>query len=85
MKTERLTISVTPSFKAYLRKEAKREKISVAELVRSRCERSANEDATVLGALTKELNQTVSDARQALRNGLREAAAVLTDLRKKPR
>ena len=38
MKTERVTLLTSPEFKSFLTKEARSEGISVAELVRSRCE-----------------------------------------------
>lgn len=84
MKTERVTLLTSPEFKAFLSTEAKREKVSVAELVRSRCERRPSEDEAVLVALTLELRTAVSQAKKSLREGLAEADAVLAELRTKP-
>jgi len=81
MKTERVTLLTSPEFKAFLSAEAKREKTSVAELVRSRCERRPSEDEAVLVALTAELRSAASQARKSLRDGL--ADAVLAELRAK--
>jgi hypothetical protein len=81
MKTERVTLLTSPEFKAFLATEAKREKVSVAELVRSRCERRATDDETMLIALTSELRSAVTRARKSLRDGLAEADAVLAELR----
>lgn len=84
MKTERVTLLATPQFKAFLSAEAKREGVSVAELVRARCERRPTEDESTLIALTVELRHAVDDARRALREGLEEARAVLGTLNGRP-
>lgn len=81
MKTERVTLLTTPEFKAFLGAEAKREKVSVAELVRSRCERRPSEDDAVLLDLAAELRAAVSRAEESLREGLAEADAVVAELR----
>jgi predicted phage gp36 major capsid-like protein len=83
MKTERVTLLTSPNFKAFLSAEALREGVSVAELVRTRCERRPSEEETVLAALTGELNKAVGEAKRALKGGLDEAQAVLTELRAK--
>ena len=69
MKTERVTLLTSPEFKTFLATEAKREKVSVAELVRSRCERRPTEDEVVLVALTAELHSAVVRAKKSLREG----------------
>ena len=51
MKTERVTLLTRPDFKAYLGAEAAREGLSVAALVRSRCERKPDADEAMLAAL----------------------------------
>jgi hypothetical protein len=84
MKTERVTLLTSPEFKAFLSTEAKRENVSVAELVRSRCERRPTEDEAALMALTLELRTAVGQAKESLREGLAEADAVLAELRTKP-
>ena len=81
MKTERVTLLTSPEFKAFLSREAKRENVSVAELVRSRCEHRRSEDDAVLVALTAELRTAVGQAKKSLREGLAEADAVLAGLR----
>jgi hypothetical protein len=83
MKTERVTLLTSPEFKSFLAAEARREKVSVAELVRSRCEGRPSEDEAVLMALTAELRAAVSQAKHSLREGLAEADAVLAGLRAK--
>jgi hypothetical protein len=85
MKTERLTLLCSPDFKAFLAREAERAGVSVAELVRARCEQRPSEEEAVLRALTVDLSAALRDARKSLRDGLAEADAVLADLRaKKP-
>ena len=80
MKTERVTLLTTPEFKAFLAEEARREKVSVAELVRSRCERRPSDDEAVLAALSEQLQAAVAQARRALHEGLAEAQQVLAAL-----
>lgn len=81
MKTERVTLLTSPDFKAFLNAEARREGVSVAELVRTRCERRPTEDETLLAALTSELGKAVAEAKRSLDRGLRDAQAVLDDIR----
>ena len=83
MKTERVTLLTSPEFKEFLGAEALREGVSVAELVRSRCERKPSEEEVVLASLTSELNKAFREARKALKGGLHEAQAVLAELRAK--
>ena len=81
MKTSRLTLLTTPEFKAFLGVEAARGGVSVAELVRTRCEQRPTADEEALAALTQELRAAVQDAQASLSAGLAEAAFVLTELR----
>ena len=81
MKTERVTLLTTPDFKAFLNSEAASEGVSVAELVRRRCECRPSEEENVLAELTNELRGAVKQAKASLQSGLDEAAAVLTELR----
>jgi hypothetical protein len=83
MKTERVTLLTSPEFKSFLSAEAQREGVSVAELVRTRCEGRLSEDEAVLAALTRELNKAVGDAKKVLKAGLDEAQLVLAELRSK--
>ena len=41
MKSERITFLGSPAFKVFVNAEAKRERTSVAELIRARCRRCA--------------------------------------------
>ena len=81
MKTARLTLLTTPEFKAFLGAEAARDGISVAELVRSRCEQRPGADEALLASLAAELREAVREAQASLRDGLAEADAVLAELR----
>ncbi len=81
MKTERVTLLTSPDFKAFLIAEARREGVSVAELVRTRCERRPTAEEAELAALTRELNLAVGEAKRVLEDGLDEARAVLGELR----
>lgn len=80
MKTERVTLLTTAEFKTFLAAEARREGVSVAELVRNRCEQRPSDDETALAALAAELRRSVTAARKSLREGLEEAHAVLSEL-----
>lgn len=81
MKTERVTLLTTPQFKAFLGVEAAREGVSVAELVRSRCEQRPDAEEALLVSLAADLRKAVREARASLKGGLAEADAVLTELR----
>ena len=81
MKTERVTLLTSPDFKAYLGAEAAREGVSVAALVRNRCERKPDADEAMLTALAAELHRAVGEAQASLKAGWAEADAVLSELR----
>ncbi len=82
VKTERITILGTPDFKAYLHQEAKKEGISVSQLVRQRCEkRSVNDEEKMLKLLTAELQEAAKRATEALNKGIADAEKALHQLR----
>jgi hypothetical protein len=81
MKTERVTLLTTKEFKSFLRAEAQREGVSVAELVRVRCEHKPHPDEVVLGKLTAELREALRTAESSLKDGLSEAQSTLAELR----
>jgi hypothetical protein len=81
LKSERVTLLTSAEFKTFLAAEARRANVSVAELVRSRCEQRPGDDEAALIALSAELRAAVAQARKSLRKGLAEADAVLTELR----
>ena len=80
MKTERVTLLTSPQFKAFLTSEAKREGVSVGELVRTRCEQKPSADDAMLAALVGELRERVREAKKSLKSGLDEAQAMLAEL-----
>ena len=81
VQTERITILGTPDFKAFLNREAKKENISLSELVRRRCQKKPDEDETLLAALVDEVKQATSKAKSSLEKGLTDVENVLTELR----
>ena len=80
MKSQRVTFLAAPEFKAFLVEEAKREGVSVGELVRRRCEQRPSNDEAALAALTIELRKAVGEAKKALKHGVDEAHGVLREL-----
>ena len=83
MKTERVTLLASKEFKQFLGDEARREGISVAELIRVRCEPKHGNDEAVLAQLTAELRKALSEAKSSLGDGLKEAESALAQLRSK--
>ncbi len=81
MKTERVTLLTTKEFKSFLRAEAQREGVSVAELVRVRCEHKPHPDEVELVRLTAELREALRTAKSSLKKGLSEAQSTLAELR----
>ena len=83
-KTERITFLSTPDFKAFLSAEAAKEGISVAELIRHRCEnKPANsEDEEMLVAMAKEVRKATARAKESLEKGLADAEKVLKEIRR---
>lgn len=80
MKTERVTILTSPEFKAFLTSEAEREQVSVAELVRSRCEQRPSEEEAVLAEMTRELNRAVAEAKKSIKASLADTRSLLLEL-----
>jgi hypothetical protein len=81
MKTARLQVLTTPSFRDQLRKEAKKAGISVAELVRTRCEGASAEEEQLVAELAAQLRKEVRKAQSSLRSSLAEANAMLEELK----
>lgn len=81
MKTERVTLLTTKEFKLFLGNEARRQGVSVAELIRSRCEQSPSADEVVLVELTLKLREALAEAESSLKEGIEEAQSVLVELR----
>ena len=83
MKTERVTFLATKEFKLFLGEAARREGVSVAELVRVRCEQNPSADEVSLAELTGELREALTEAKSSLRAGIAEARSVLAELKSK--
>lgn len=83
VKTERITILGTPDFKDFLKREAKREGVSLSQLVRKRCENkpTTNEDEELLAVLVKEVGAATAKAKVSLEKGLADAEQVLVEIR----
>ena len=81
VKTERLTLLTTPEFKALLAAEAASAGVSVAELVRRRCQPEAGEDEALLAASARELRRALGEARASIGSGIKEADAAISELR----
>ncbi|MEH0019649.1 MAG: hypothetical protein V6Z89_08350 [Desulfobacter sp.] len=79
--TARITILSTPDFKAWLSREAKKEGVSLSELVRRRCRLTPGDDEVVLAALVGEVREATQKAKASLEKGLEDAESVLTELR----
>jgi hypothetical protein len=81
-KTARITILSTPDFKSFLAKEAKKEGVSVAKLIRQRCEKKPtnNEDEELLQVLVKEVRTAAVRAKLSLEKGLADAEKVLKEI-----
>lgn len=82
LKSQRITILVSPEFKDFLNREAKKAAVSMSQLVRQRCEnRSSIQDDELLAALAKVLSETTARANISLEKGLADADKVLSELR----
>ena len=83
VKTARITILGTPDFKAFLTREAKKEGVSLSQLVRQRCEKKPvnSEDEELLATLVKEVGEATAKAKASLEKGLADAENVLAEIR----
>ncbi|HHD63303.1 MAG TPA: hypothetical protein ENK96_02830 [Desulfobulbaceae bacterium] len=84
VKTERITILGTPDFKNFLTREAKKEGVSLSQLVRQRCEKKPanNDDEELLAALVEEVHAATVKASLSLKKGLDDAEKVLAKIKK---
>jgi len=83
VKTERITILGTPDFKRFLKREAKKEGVSLSQLVRQRCERRSKDsrEEELLAALLKEVRASTARAQKSLEQGLLDAEQALAEIR----
>ena len=64
MKAARLQVLTTPVFRDWLRREARNAGVSVAELVRTRCERKPTGEEQAVAKLASHLHEEVRKARR---------------------
>ena len=83
MKTERVTLLATKEFKRFLQTQAKKEGVSVSELVRNRCEDGVSENEQLLVELTAQVAQALLEGRNALKKANEKAESVIKELRAK--
>jgi len=80
-KTERITILGSRDFKSFLTREAKKEGVSVSQLVRDRClGKSHDPDEEILRELVVEVMEATRRAKKALNKGLNDARKTLREL-----
>lgn len=78
MKTERMTVLVTPAQKQAIAAKAKKLNVSAGEVVRRAVESYRhNDEELVLNALADELDRAVKEARHALKDALGETRRTL--------
>jgi hypothetical protein len=79
MKTERMTILVTPEQKAAIMQRAKTLHLSAGEVVRRAVEnyRPISEEEVVLNALAADLHKAAREARDSMKDALSEVQAAL--------
>ena len=83
MKTERMTILLTPQQKEAIRAKAKRFNLSAGEVVRRAVEGyQAHSDETLLTTLAEELERSAKEARAALKSALAETRETLDHIEK---
>jgi len=81
MKSAHLQVLTTPAFRDWLQKEAEQAGVSVAELVRSRCERRPTDEDRAIAEMAAQLRKEVRKAQTSLRSGLAKAESVLRELK----
>ena len=84
VKSERITVLSTPEFKQFVSDEAKKEGISISELVRKRCQAvPPSDDEIALRELFVLASKATKRASESLEKGINDADAVLKKLRTK--
>jgi len=84
MKTERITVLASPTFKNFLAGEAATAGVSISELVRQRCEQPFGKDEELLGTLAQQLRISNAAANAALDQALaalEQAQAAMQQMR----
>jgi transcriptional regulator with XRE-family HTH domain len=81
MKTSRITVLASPQFKKFLEDEAKREGVSVGELIRVRCGQSTEEER-LLSELAAQLRKEVRETRAYIKRAEASIDRTLAELAK---
>jgi hypothetical protein len=81
MKTERVTLLATPDFKRFLEAEAKRQGVSMGELIRIRCGQPSEEER-LLHELAVQLLQELKETKTAIKQANANIDRALADLGK---
>ncbi len=86
VQTARVTFLTTPDFKAWLGEEVVKTGVgSLSELIRIRCQNAPKEEDLLFAEMLKEVKAAAARANAALDKGLKDANAVLAELKKKER
>ena len=86
MKTERMTILVTPAQKQANATKARKLNVSAGEIIRRAVESYRhNDEEIVLAALADELDRSVKEARHALKDALTETRRTIAHFAAKPK
>ena len=81
-KLKRITILGTPEFKDFLVREAKKEGLSLSQLVWQRCERKPqNRDEALLAAFINEVIAATAKAKVSLEKGISDVEKILAEIR----
>jgi signal transduction histidine kinase len=84
MKTERMTILVTPAQKQTIAAKAKKLNVSAGEVIRRAVESYRhNDEELTLNAIADELDRAVKEARHALKDALMETRRTVEHLKTK--
>ncbi len=82
LKSERITVLSTPEFKQFVSDEAKKEGISISELVRKRCQAvPPSDEEMALKELIAVASEATKRASKSLEKGINDAEAILKELR----
>jgi hypothetical protein len=79
MKTQRVTLLATPDFKRFLQTEAKRQGVSVGELIRVRCGQPSEEER-LLHQLAAQLHQELRETKTAIKQANANIDRALAEL-----
>ena len=84
MKTERVTLLATPDFKRFLEAEAKRQGVSMGELIRIRCGQPSEEER-LLHELAVQLHEELKETKTAIKQANANIDRAFAELEKSRR